>query len=499
MRIRNDERVAEGIRTTVRRLADALGRRCHDGTDIAERRYAIVVEGDLDRVPRKALESRLGVSSRQFTRDQRHLRSKIAAALRQENRTLVAPVRPTSDLAQTVLARCAVLAGVGMPAEALAQIDKIIRTANGHAPTISALCLRNSILSSYIGDHIGASAALTAARSACRHASDDPETQAAAEVEVDLRLADFEANFGSLGGSLEWSGRATALLGLCEAPSARITHLMAAAASYRAYAAELAGSIREASKALQFSLQLYRQASGWLAHQEAEFLTRTGVIFKSIGQPTEAAHYLREAVLIARRSGLAVQALIAELVLGNLTFDRGDIAGSYSLLSACSAEAERLGHAATRSGSHLSLARLHAQVPKTKATRILTEVKLARRFCLPGGPHWIDSKISESFARVLLGDLKSADKTAREADDAAVRSGCVALRSGTLREVARVAYYERRTRDAKRSIRQAIEFAYSSGRMQYAAQAHELAATILGEGLHRREAVALRSRLAANA
>jgi tetratricopeptide (TPR) repeat protein len=483
-RIRNDERVAEGIRASVRRLADALSRGRADETDIARRRYAIVVEGDLDRAPRKTLEKRLGVSSRQFTRDQRHLRNEIAAALRQENRTSVGPIPRTSDIAQTVLARCAVLAGVGMPAEALAQIDKITRTQNGQALVVSALCLRSSILSSYVGDHVGASAALTAARSACGHASDDPEAQAAAEVEVDLRLADFEANFGSLGGSLEWSGRATALLGFCEAPSGRITYLRAVAASYRAYAAELAGSIREASEALRLSLHLYRQASGWLAHEEAEFLARTGVIFKAIGQPTEASHYLREAVVTARRSGLAVQALSAELVLGNVTFDRGDLAGSYSLLSACSAEAERLGHAATRSGTHLSLARLHARAPKKQATRILTEVKLARRFCLPGGPHWIDSKISESFAQFLLGDLKSAEKTAREADDAAVCSGCIALRSGTLREVARVAHYERRTRDAKRSIRQAIEFAYTSGRMQYAAQAHELAATILGERLH---------------
>ena len=80
-RIRNDERVAEGVRASVRRLADALSRGRADETDIARRRYAIVVEGDLDRAPRKTLEKRLGVSSRQFTRDQRHLRNEIAAAL----------------------------------------------------------------------------------------------------------------------------------------------------------------------------------------------------------------------------------------------------------------------------------------------------------------------------------------------------------------------------------------------------------------------------------
>jgi tetratricopeptide (TPR) repeat protein len=490
-RIRNDERVAEGVRASVRRLADALSRGRADETDIARRRYAIVVEGDLDRAPRKTLEKRLGVSSRQFTRDQRHLRNEIAAALRQENRTSVGSIPRTSDIAQTVLARCAVLAGVGMPAEALAQIDKIIRTQNGQALVVSALCLRSSILSQHLGDHISSRSTLRVAQSLCLRLAFKPDARIA-EAEVGLAYADLDTIFGQLASALERLQRALELLAGPTTPDHRTRWLIARVASRHAYVSQLAGDAHSAAESLQRSLEKYRTAAGVLSPDRADFLILTAVVLNAFGNLSESSHYLREAALIAQQNGLAVPGLLAKIFSGNLALACGEGAMSETLLSVTCGEAERLGHTTIRSAARLYLARCYLRQQRPRPARVLSHVEAALRLCPSGGPYWIYGKVTESCAKFLLGDLGAADESARQADEAAASAGCSVLRCSTLREAARVAYAQGRASDAKDLIFRAIDFGYAQRQMEQAAQAHDVAAMITRDANHRTEATALR-------
>jgi tetratricopeptide (TPR) repeat protein len=490
---RTDALIAEEIRSAVRRHADECFR--EDAAmepQIALRRNAIIVDGDLGRMPSTRLAKRLGVSTRQYRRDQREIRRQIAVLLRARLPETLRSAAPARDVTRDPLNRAAVLAGLGMPNEALAHIEDVVRTADHDEIIVSALCLRSAIFSRHLGDQIGARETLLAAQALCLRLASESYARVAAEAEVGLSFANLDAAFGRLAGALERLRVARELLAGAAEPDSRTPWLVARAASFHAYVSHLAGDDRSAAESLQISLQEYRAATEVLSQDRAEFLIQTAIVLKAFGHLSEASRYLREAASIAQQNGLAVQRLLAELIFGNVALACGEERTSETLLSATCDEAERLGHTAIYSAAQLYLARCHLRRQSPKPARVLFNVEATLRFCPPGGPHWIDGKVTESLAKLLLGDLAAADESARQADEAAASGGCLVLRCSTLREAARVAHAQRRAGDAKDLITRAIDLAYSQRQMEQAAQAHEVAAMITRDGNHRMEAMALR-------
>jgi tetratricopeptide (TPR) repeat protein len=490
-RSRTDADIAEKIRSAVRRHADECFRDdVATDPEMGHRRYAIIVDGDLGCTPRTVLAERLRISTRQYTRDQLQIRRRIVTLLRAGLPEMLRSA-PALDVTPDPLCRAAVLAGLGMPNEALAHIDDVVRTANADATIVSALCLRSAILSQHLGDHISSRSTLRVAQSLCLRLAFKPDARIA-EAEVGLAYADLDTIFGQLASALERLQRALELLAGPTTPDHRTRWLIARVASRHAYVSQLAGDAHSAAESLQRSLEKYRTAAGVLSPDRADFLILTAVVLNAFGNLSESSHYLREAALIAQQNGLAVPGLLAKIFSGNLALACGEGAMSETLLSVTCGEAERLGHTTIRSAARLYLARCYLRQQRPRPARVLSHVEAALRLCPSGGPYWIYGKVTESCAKFLLGDLGAADESARQADEAAASAGCSVLRCSTLREAARVAYAQGRASDAKDLIFRAIDFGYAQRQMEQAAQAHDVAAMITRDANHRTEATALR-------
>jgi tetratricopeptide (TPR) repeat protein len=485
-------RIAEEIRAAVRRHADeCLRDDVAKDPEIARRRHSIIVDGDLGGTPRTVLAERLGISTRQYSRDQRQVRRRIVALLRARLPETQRSAAPARDVTLPPLSRAAALVSLGMPNEALENIDDLVRTANTDATIALALCLRSAILGWYFSNEIGASGALLAAQTVSERLSCESDARVVVEAEVGLGFAELDALCGRLTSALQRLRHIQESLDGFTAPDSRTPWLIARTASWHAYVSYLAGDARSATQSLERALKGYRAAGNVLSQERAEFLVLTAIVLKDDGRHSEASHHLREATTVAQQNALAVPVLFAEFVSGAWRAC-GEPETCETVLSPICEEAEHLGHAGIGSAAHLYVARCHLRRQLPRPLLALSNVKAALRLCPVGGPYWIDGKVTESRAKVLLGDLDAAEDSARVADEAAALGRCNLLRSSTLRAAASVAHAQGRAGDARDLIQRAIDVAYNQRQLEEAAQAHEIAAMITGRRNHRLEAKALR-------
>jgi hypothetical protein len=130
--------------------------------------------------------------------------------------------------------------------------------------------------------------------------------------------------------------------------------------------------------------------------------------------------------------------------------------------------------------------------------KVLANARRVLTLAPPPSPEWIAGKAAEAFARVMLSDLVGAERSARDADDAAAATANQACRGYTLREVARVAAAQGQKRRAKRAIMAAIDASYACGKRQQTVQSLKLAAKILHEPAYAAEATAMQEAMSLN-
>ncbi len=226
-----------------------------------------------------------------------------------------------------------------------------------------------------------------------------------------------------------------------------------------------------------------------------ELSLTAAVVLAELGRFGESSRILADAMIFARGSGLGLDVLRLDLMHAMIALECGAVSSATQRLTEICRESRRLSAIGLCAQAHAYLARAQMRSPQPRPRDIIENARRVLDLTPNDYAAWTDSKIAESFARLMLHDHAGAERAARAADDAAVTMGHRLYRGSTLRELARVAHVQGRRRDAKRAIIGAVDASYGVGKPQQAADALELAAQILQQPAYRDEASELRSAL----
>jgi tetratricopeptide (TPR) repeat protein len=302
------------------------------------------------------------------------------------------------------------------------------------------------------------------------------------QVELDISRGNLDQAASSANAVFQSAARAEGLA----------TSLRLRALSLAAYVTFAMGR-RTESLSLSSSLLSELSASQCEPHVDrVELFLMTAIVLAELDRFPEASRTLGAAWLMARQGNLKLDMIRLDLMDTLIRLDCGEIVRSTERLRDISLESRRLSCPNISALAYMYLARAQVQALRPRPKDILESVQLALDSNPDDTAIWIECKIAESFARLMLGDVQEAERAARAADDVTVTTGMRAYRCGTLRELARVAYMQGRKRDAKRTIIAAIEAGYTVGKPQQSARALDLAAEILQQSSYSKEAAALR-------
>jgi tetratricopeptide (TPR) repeat protein len=497
-RVRSDAAIAGAIRETIRRCAEHCFQadRLEDEEN-ALRRHAIVVESDLEGVPREALAAKLGISARHYTRLQHDIRRRVAVLLSSELPRKRSASAAHVGRAQSPLRQLADLAGSGSPRKALEQLSSV-STASGDAHVVAAaLRLQALIRQRYVGDFAGANGAMLASRSVLEKLAAGDPSKPLIKAEIDLALVEIDIESGrnydqAIQTSIEIAGT------LAQTDEAA-RWLRLRALSFAAYGDFVMGKRAEALQFLRTALSDFGASKHAPAQERVELLLWTAIVLAEVGRYSESSRMLAEALLGARQAGLTLDEIRLDLALTMIALECGAVSAATERLFSICEQSVRLSWANLGAQAHVYLARAQMRAALPRPRDILASARRAMELNGNDIAVRIEAKVAESFARLLLRDVHGAERAARDANDSAAATGNRAGRGNALRELARVAHVQGRERDAKRTIMAAVEAGYSAGRPQQTAQALDLAAQIMQRPSYCTEACALRSTLALSA
>jgi hypothetical protein len=492
-RIRSDAAVASAIRETVRRCAAyCLESERLEDEEIAMYRHAIVVQSDLEGIRRDHLAARLGISARHYTRLQRDIRRRIAIMLPPEL-NCGRDARTTSSVTtRSPLRQAAILAGSGSPSTALAQLASVARTSGNDCLAVGALCLQALIRQRYVGDVAGANAALAATRSLLQKSEPGDPVQPFIKAEIELAVAEVDIESGHYDHAVATSVRIAQTLAQTNDAA---TWLRLRALSFAAYCHFVMGKRKESLQFLRSALLDLGASKHAPPPDRVELLLWIAVVLAELGRSLDSSRILAEAWLAARQANLKLDVIRLDLLHAAIALECSAVTVAPERLSEICEESRQLECGNLCAQAHAYLARAQIRASRPRPTHILGNAQRVLDLSRSKTPLWIEGKVAESFARLMLRDVAGAERAARAADDAAATAGNRVGRGSALRELARVAHAQGRKRDAKRTIMAAVEAGYSAGKPQQTAQALELAAQIFRQPIYREEATVLRNAL----
>jgi hypothetical protein len=492
-RTRTDTVLASAIRSAVRRCADAClqSDRLADD-DNAAHFHAIVVESDLGGMSRSALAAKIGISARHYTRLQHGIRRRIAVQLTSELRRAASSAADGCVVVASPLSSIALLAAKGATAQAHSQLVAIINSGGEARVIASALCLQALICHRYLGDSAGARDALLASQSLAEKLPLGDQSRLPLAAEIELTSIEIEATAGRFDRASERSATVARAL---EQSDGAGRWLRLRALTWAAYCYFVQGEREETRRYLGSALSEAGSAASAPAPERVEFSLTAAVVLAELGRFEESSRILADATILARESGLRLDALRLDLMHAMIALECGRVSSATQRLSEICRESRQLSSVGLTAQSHAYLARAQMRSAQPRPGDIMENARRVLDLTPNDYAAWTDAKIAESFARLILHDHAGAERAARAADDAAVKMGHRLYRGSTLRELARVAHAQGRKRDAKRAIIGAVDASYGVGKPQQAADALELAAQILRQPDYRNEASVLRSAL----
>ncbi|HEV3194806.1 MAG TPA: hypothetical protein VGZ06_01610 [Candidatus Cybelea sp.] len=492
-RTRADAVLASAIRDAVRRCADAcLQSDRLAGDENAEHYHAIVVESDLGGASRSALAAKIGISARHYTRLQHGIRRRIALQLKSELRRAASAATESCPAVASPLPSIALLAAKGATAQAHSQLVAIIKSGGEACVIASALCLQALIRHRYLGDSAGANEALLASQSIAKGIALEDKSRLPVLTEIDLTWIEIDASAGRFERATE---RSTTVARALEQSDGVARWLRLRALTWAAYCAFVQGMREEARRYLGGALSDAGSVLFAPAPERVELSLTAAVVLAELGRFGESSRILADAMILARGSGLSLDVLRLDLMHAMIALECGAVSSATQRLTEICRESRRLSAVGLCAQAHAYLARAQMRSSQPRPRDIIENARLVLDLTPDDYAAWTDSKIAESFARLMLHDHAGAERAARAADDAAVTTGHRLYRGSTLRELARVAHVQGRRRDAKRAIIGAVDASYGVGKPQQAADALELAAQILQQPAYRNEASELRSAL----
>jgi hypothetical protein len=491
--IRSDAAIAAGIREAVRRCADSCLRRRLEGDQTAARCYTIIVDGDIGKISRTVLAKKLGLSERHYTRLQHDTRRKVAILFSAEVHAQISPSALIVEQANR-LREISLLAGKGLPNEALVKADAIIEGGGSDCFIASVLALQGLLRYRYKGDVASAFGRLSSSQRIANRLA-DPAERLILQAEISLAKTEIDMGEGDVDQATTTAIATITTLGQV-ASSRNAEWLRLRGLVFASYGYLIMGRLCEA----EFFLSQFEEGRRALRyapvseHMELAMLGATSLA--EVGRYSEASRILAEAWIAARYNSLAIDITRLDALQSVFDLECGGIESATERLGeVCDALTES-DRPDLRAQAYSYLARAQMRAHHPKAPSILANAQRALVLSHPGSSEWIAAKVAEAFSRVLLGDLEGAERAARAADDLAASGLNRRSRGSTLRELARVAHVRGHNRDAKHIIAAAIDAGYAVGKLQQTAMSLDLASQIYQRADYSREASALRNSLA---
>lgn len=490
---RDDEASAKAIRETVRACADTWLNSSTGGnkSDIVRRQYAIIIQGDLERVSSDTLCARLGISHRQFCRDQSVIRHRIATIFGQKARWAMA--RYTSVSEQIWLAavtQASLLDGFGMSGEALGLLQDVLAKSIDESHKIEALLRQAEI---YIGlndfDRVA-----EAIDSAQRLTSEirDPTVARRLSCDIELVRADVSDSYGQPAQASNHAGNALYLLE--EGPHGlerRFPELRVRALSFAALYHSKLGKLERAVSMARQAAALTENAAGVPPRRQLSALELLGRILSAMPSETAATYRAyRDALDIARQNGLTFDIIAAERYIAGLHLRSGRVEDARMIYEQCISAAKGFRRTDVLAIAQQGMADLGMLTGTPNAEQLLECAESVLALVPAGCAVWIRAKVAQAHALLQLGNTAGAMDAVNTADQRILQDGELRYRTMTLRQQALI--YERLAdlENARAAMQSALRHGlqYSDGLPQQLAVTYEAAAKILDDATYAQEA-----------
>lgn len=484
----DDEAAVETIRVAVLALAERFRDvdRRRGQREQGERRYVAVVRCDLGCEPVVSVAAELGVSLRQFRRERKAARERIARALLEDHRPAPASAVPDAIVLDRAIAMR--LWDTGM-FEAALDILRGVACESHAAHRIHALATIAEVLVDR--DMLDAAAsALQSARAILAGELDlDKRTHTLCACLIELAQSTMETqrNDPAGEGRLDWVlGTLPAFSDMTAGPGA---DLMAGALIKKLSLLLTQGSLREARTEMVRLQRLLSGASVRLPSVAIDFLQLEGDIAAMQSDFEHARTILQRALDLSQEHGFRRRSVRARMVLAELHYQYGNRERGIADARGCVANAQRIGIPNLTANAAVTVSTLELLEGHEGNAR--TYLDLAEQHVQWGSMLWARFTNNLSALRLLAGDPSAALTGAIEADQAAAALGSRRLRGAALRTIAEAQFCLGNRARANAAIEMALNILDGTGSRASLALAYNASAIISDLPQRRRQALEL--------
>jgi tetratricopeptide (TPR) repeat protein len=486
---RDDEQAVEAARTAVRALAERFREvdRRRGQREQGERRYLAVVRCDLGCEPVASVAADLGVSLRQFRRERKAARERIARALLADHQHQAATAAP--DAIVLDLAIASRLWDTGMFEAALDILRGVPRESHALPHRINALTTIAELLVDRDMPSEAASA-LQSARTILAEGVDvDGGTLAFCTCLLELAQSSMEVQRNDPAGEarLDWVLGKLPMLG--DALAGPGAELMAAALVKKVSLLLTQGALREARAEMARLTALLAGASVRLPSLAIDCLALQGDIAAMQSDFDLARSILQRALELSMEHGFRRRSVRTRMVLAELHYQYGNRERGIADARGCVANAQRIGIPNLTASAAVTVSTLELLEGHARDAR--TYLDLAKQHVLPGSLLWARFANNLSALRLLTGDPEAALAGAIEADQAAAALGSRRLRGSALRTIAEAQFALGHPARANAAIAMALDILDGSGSRGSLALAYNASAVISGRSQDRMQALEL--------
>jgi tetratricopeptide (TPR) repeat protein len=486
---------AESLRSAIREVAGRFFELdCKRvSRELAERRYQIIIRCDLEREPTQHVAADLGMSPRQFRRERKATRERIARVLFDKRaRGFTSPKPDETAIDRALAVR---LWDTGMCEAALDLLRRVRRESSEIQHRINAHRMMAEILASRSMLDEGSLELRSAKALLAAESNMDEQTRILCECLMELGQSSLDKARNDptlmqrldriVGRSLDLGApTATALGGelLANALMQRIFLLVDRGALTQA---------REDAARLETFLAAARVSLPSIA---IDLLTLQGDAARVQGDWRQAEAMLQRALALCHEHGFRRRLVTAQLLQSFVQFQYGDRDRAVVVARACVADAQRIGSPSLTVDAGAAMAQIETLEGHFRtAWRYLN---LAKVHAPVGSLSWIQVTCASADLHVMAGDPLKALAEATEADRAAVALGNARFAGATLRMIAEANFSMGKRRRARRGIQAALEILDRSGSQLSLALAYNASATIASNARHRAHALDLFPNLA---